>query len=54
VRDGKAIIVYQHLLKQGIIVRPIGVYEMPQHLRVTIGLESENHKFLQSLESAIK
>ncbi len=54
VRDGKAIAVYQHLLKKGIIVRPLGIYEMPQHLRVTIGLESENHKFLQSLESAIK
>jgi len=54
VRDGKAITVYQHLLKKGIIVRPLGIYEMPQHLRVTIGLESENHKFLQSLESAIK
>ncbi len=54
VKDGKAITVYQRLLKQGVIVRPIGVYEMPQHLRVTIGLESENQKFLQSLESAIK
>lgn len=54
VRDGKAITVYQHLLKKGIIVRPLGIYEMPQHLRVTIGLESENHKFLQSLERAIK
>ncbi len=54
VRDGKAITVYQHLLKKGIIVRPLGIYEMPQHLRVTIGLESENHIFLQSLESAIK
>jgi histidinol-phosphate aminotransferase len=54
IRDNKAITVYQHLLKQGIIVRPIGIYEMPQHLRVTIGLESENHKFLQSLERAIK
>jgi len=54
IKDDKAITVYQHLLKQGIIVRPIGIYEMPRHLRVTIGLESENHKFLQSLERAIK
>ncbi len=54
VSNGKAITVYQRLLKQGVIVRPIGIYEMPQHLRVTIGLESENQKFLQSLENAIK
>jgi histidinol-phosphate aminotransferase len=26
---------------------------MPQHLRVTVGLESENQKFLRSLETAL-
>jgi histidinol-phosphate aminotransferase len=26
---------------------------MPEHLRVTIGLESENRKFLKSLEVAL-
>src|SRR5690349_2109649 len=45
--------VNQSLLKQGVIVRPIGIYEMPQHLRVTIGLESENRKFLRSLGIAL-
>ncbi len=51
---GRAPAVYQELLKQGVIVRPLGIYEMPQHLRVTIGLESENYKFLQALEKAIQ
>jgi len=41
--------VFQKLLKAGVIVRPIASYGMPQHLRVTIGLESENSRFLQSL-----
>lgn len=45
--------VNESLLKQGVIVRPIGIYEMPQHLRVTVGLESENQKFLSSLETAL-
>ena len=45
--------VYQSLLQQGIIVRPLGIYEMPHHLRVTIGLESENKRFLESLEYAM-
>lgn len=45
--------VYESLLRQGVIVRPLGIYEMPQHLRVTIGLASENQKFLASLENAI-
>ena len=53
VKNGDANAIYQSLLKQGVIVRPIGIYEMPQHLRVTIGLEAENQKFLQSLETAI-
>ncbi|MCB1983937.1 MAG: histidinol-phosphate transaminase [Burkholderiales bacterium] len=45
--------IYQSLLRQGVIVRPLGIYEMPHHLRVTIGLESENQKFLKSLEHAL-
>ena len=45
--------VNESLLRQGVIVRPIGVYEMPEHLRVTVGLESENKKFLRSLEMAL-
>jgi histidinol-phosphate aminotransferase len=45
--------IYQSLLRQGVIIRPIGIYEMPEHLRVTIGLESQNQKFLQSLEVAL-
>ena len=53
VKRGDAAPVYQNLLKQGIIVRPIGVYEMPRHLRVTIGLESENEKFLQALQNIV-
>jgi histidinol-phosphate aminotransferase len=43
----------ESLLRQGVIVRPIGMYEMPEHLRVTVGLESENEKFLKSLEVAL-
>ncbi len=45
--------VNQRLLKQGIIVRPLANYGMPDHLRVTIGLESENARFLTALEHAL-
>ena len=41
--------VYEQLLREGIIVRPIASYGMPNHLRVTIGLERENHRFLTAL-----
>src|SRR6185437_7403744 len=53
VNGGNTRAINESLLRQGVIVRPIGIYEMPEHLRVTIGLESENHKFLKSLEIAI-
>lgn len=41
------------LLRQGVIVRPIGGYALPEHLRVTIGLESENARFLDALGKAL-
>jgi histidinol-phosphate aminotransferase len=45
--------VFQRLLQAGVIVRPIAGYGMPNHLRVSIGLESENARFLASLQRAI-
>lgn len=45
--------IYQQLLQAGVIVRPIGVYSMPQHLRVSIGLEEENRYFLQALKQVL-
>ncbi|HEY8857683.1 MAG TPA: histidinol-phosphate transaminase [Rugosibacter sp.] len=43
-----------HLLEQGVIVRPLGGYDMPHHLRVTIGREDENQRFLLALEKALR
>ncbi|MBI4936717.1 MAG: histidinol-phosphate transaminase [Nitrosomonadales bacterium] len=44
---------YRRLLELGVIVRPIASYDMPDYLRVSIGLESENEKFLAALQRAI-
>jgi histidinol-phosphate aminotransferase len=41
------------LLKQGIIVRPVGNYGLPQWLRVSIGLPEENEAFLVALKSVL-
>lgn len=51
--EQEALGIYQALLQQGVIVRPIGVYEMPRHLRVSIGLPEENEKFLSALKSVL-
>jgi histidinol-phosphate aminotransferase len=45
--------VFGRLLKAGVIVRPLASYGMPHHLRVTIGLASENARFLESLREAV-
>lgn len=41
--------VYEALLREGVIVRPVGGYGMPNHLRVSIGLPAENERFLEAL-----
>ncbi len=46
--------VYDALLREGVIVRPVGVYEMPNHLRVTVGTMEENARFVESLEKVLR
>jgi histidinol-phosphate aminotransferase len=43
--------IYTKLLQQGIIVRPLVGYGLPNHLRVSVGLEAENERFCLALES---
>lgn len=45
--------VYQALLKKGVIVRPIGVYQLPEHLRISIGTAAENQRFLDALTEVL-
>ncbi len=53
-RIGNASSVYRKLLEHGVIVRPIANYEMPDYLRVSIGLFDENTRFLEVLEKILK
>jgi histidinol-phosphate aminotransferase len=50
---GDAASVYTALLHQGVIVRPVANYGLPDHLRVTVGLEDENTRFLDTLQKII-
>ena len=50
---GDAASVNEKLLHQGVIVRPVAGYGMPRHLRVTIGTEAENARFLDALEKSV-
>lgn len=51
VGDGKR--VFDALLREGVIVRPIGGYGMPRHIRVSVGLQNENEKFLEALRRVL-
>jgi histidinol-phosphate aminotransferase len=45
--------VYQALLREGVIVRPVANYDMPMHLRITIGRTEENERFLAALRRVL-
>ena len=45
--------VYEALLYEGVIVRPVASYGMPRHLRVTVGLAQENERFIAAFEKVL-
>ena len=53
VRVGDGARVDQSLLAQGVIVRPIAGYGLPEWLRVSIGLPEENARFIAALRRAL-
>jgi histidinol-phosphate aminotransferase len=50
-QDGLAL--YQKLLRQGVIVRPVANYAMPRYLRITIGTHQQNQRFIEALKKSI-
>ncbi|TCT19244.1 histidinol-phosphate transaminase [Thiobaca trueperi] len=41
------------LLRRGVIVRPLANYGLPNHLRISTGLEQENARFIAALEDVL-
>lgn len=52
VGDGRA--VFGKLLRSGVIVRPMDSYGLPRHVRVSVGLEEENRRFIEVLEKVLR
>ena len=42
--------VYEALLREGVIVRPVANYGLPNHLRVSVGTAEQNRFFLAALD----
>lgn len=48
-----AVAIYEALLREGVIVRPIAGYGLPQHLRITIGTEAQNQRCITALKKVL-
>jgi histidinol-phosphate aminotransferase len=40
---------YDQLLRQGLIVRPLGGFGMPDHIRISVGLPDQNERLVKAL-----
>jgi histidinol-phosphate aminotransferase len=49
--DGR--VVYERLLRKGVIVRPMDNYDLPGTIRVTVGKPEENERFLDALQEVL-
>ncbi|MGH8415273.1 MAG: hypothetical protein ACRESX_11140, partial [Gammaproteobacteria bacterium] len=45
--------IYEALLREGVIVRPVHNYGLPNHLRITIGLPAQNDRLLAALKKVL-
>lgn len=50
-RDGRQ--VFEHILEQGIIVRPCGSFGLPSCIRISVGTMEQNRRFMTLLEQAL-
>lgn len=51
--DTTAASIHQALLEQGVIVRPLAAYGLPNWLRVTVGIAEENLRLIDTLRSVL-
>lgn len=45
--------VFQAMLRQGVIIRAMDAYGLPDHIRVNVGLPQENRRFLEALHQVL-
>ena len=50
--DGRKL--YEHMLHQGVIVRPMQAYGYPNYIRITVGRADENQRFVEALAKSLK
>jgi len=45
--------VFRRLLKKGVIVRTGDIFNQPRYIRVTVGTEEQNARFLRALKETL-
>jgi len=45
--------IYNALLREGVIVRPVANYGLPNHLRITVGNQQQNERVLLALDTVL-
>lgn len=51
---GKAAVpIYDALLREGVIVRPLANYALPNHLRITVGNQQQNERVLMAFDTVL-
>jgi histidinol-phosphate aminotransferase len=53
VRVGNGQHIFGEMQKLGVIVRPMGLYQLPDWIRVTVGTPKQNQRCLEALEAAL-
>ena len=46
--------IYEAMLREGVIIRPLAIYNMKQHLRITVGSREQNDRCLKALEKVLQ
>ena len=42
-----------HLLRQGVIIRPLRAFGLPACVRISTGTDGENHRCLEAVRTAV-
>lgn len=53
IKVGDGLAAHKKLLERGVVVLPLNGYQMPEHIRVTVGLESEIQRFTDALPACL-
>ncbi|MCX5726742.1 MAG: aminotransferase class I/II-fold pyridoxal phosphate-dependent enzyme, partial [Candidatus Saganbacteria bacterium] len=46
-------VLFMEMMRQGIIIRPLSSFGMPEAIRVTVGTPEQNKRFIEALKKVL-